>query len=431
MSTKYTLVSALILFFFIGDIYAGGADLNTVSRAKTSSLNGLYFAGGDGLNSVLGNPAGLIKSSNGYLELSIADLIGQQKFEGDTQGLHKSYEDDHFALGTGLAWSFSRDFILGLSYQRAINYNVDWPFVAYQSTDTTSSISSLNLYNRFKVNSASISGAVRFDQLTIGITASAYQVKLETAFPLENRFWYDSSSTGLAAYQFNYNEDAWTYGFGLGLLYEVSPDLQIGVMARSGYSADLTGKAQSNYFADLDSAASETDLSSKFEIPWVFGGGLVYKLSENLTINADLQYSMWSNIQQAMDFDFNNSTWQNNIPLKDSLSGIRANKFILDFQNTIDAGFGVDLHLTEIDLRFGYRFSQSPNSESTYSYLFPSVNQHRVSLGLGYVDENLSFDLSVAYAFGMDKKISNSANGFNGKYNSSLVIPTLTMRYSL
>ena len=431
MRAKHTLMSVLILFFFIGDLYAGGADLNVVPRAKTLSLDGLYFAGGDGLNSILGNPAGLIKTSNKFLELSIADLIGQQKFESDIRGLHKSYEEDHFALGGGFAWAFSPDFILGISYQRAINYNVDWPFLAYQFTDSTSSISSLDLYNRFKVNAASLSGAVRFGQLTIGVTVSAYQVKQETAFPVENLSWYDSLSIGLAAYQFNYNEDAWTYGFDIGLLYDVSPDLQIGVMARSGYSADLSGTAQSRYFADLDSAASEVDLSSKFEIPWVFGGGLVYKLSESLTINADLQYSMWSNIQKSMDFDFSNSVWQNNLPVNDSLSGIRTDKFLLDFQNTIDAGVGLDLKLTDLDLRFGYRFSQSPNSESTYSYLFPAVDQHRISIGLGYVDENLSADLSVAYAFGTEKEINNTAKGFNGKYNGSLVIPVLTIRYSL
>jgi long-subunit fatty acid transport protein len=207
--------------------------------------------------------------------------------------------------------------------------------------------------------------------------------------------------------------------------------MQIGVMARSGYLADLSGTAQSRYFADLDSAASEVDLSSKFEIPWVFGGGLVYKLSESLTINADLQYSMWSNTQESMDFDFNNSIWQNNLPSNDSLSGIRADKFILDFNNTIDAGIGLNLKLSDLDLRFGYRFSQSPNSESTYSYLFPAVDQHRISIGLGYVDENLSADLSVAYAFGTEKEINGTTKGFNGKYNGSLVIPVLTIRYSL
>lgn len=431
MRTKHTLVSVLILFAFIGNVYAGGADLNVIQGAKTLSLDGLYFAGGDGLNSVLGNPAGLIKVSNKYLELSIADIIGQQKFESKTRGLHKSYEDDHFALGGGIAWSFSPDFILAASYQRAVNYNVDWPFLAYQYTDTTTSVSSQDLYNRFKVNAASVSAAARFDRLTVGVTISAYQVKHETAFPLENRSWYDSLSVGLAAYQFNYNEDAWTYGFDIGLLYEVSPDLQIGVMARSGYSADLSGTAQSMYFTDLDSSVSEVDLSSKFEMPWVIGGGIDYRLSENLSFNADVQYSLWSGTQKSMNFDLNNSVWKNNIPGNDSLSGIRADKFTLEFQNTFDAGFGFSLALSDVNLRLGYRFSQSPNTESTYSYLFPAVDQHRISLGLGYGDENLTADLTVAYAFGVSRDITNTKNYFDGTYNSSLVIPTLTIRYTL
>ncbi len=425
------LVSILVLSLFTGNTYAGGAELNNIPGAKSLSLDGLYFAGNDGLNSMLGNPAGLIKISNKYLELSIVDMIGQQKFEGETKGLHKSYEDDHFALGGGLAWSFSPDFIVGLSYGRAFNYNVDWPFLALQQTDSTSSISAFDLYNRIKINAASLSGALGFERFTVGVTVSAYQVKQETAFPQENPAWFDSVSTGMASYQFNYNEDAWTYGFGLGFLYEGTADLQIGLMARSGFSADLSGNAGTDYFADLDSAASTADLSSKFEMPWVIGVGLIYQLSENIAANADIQYSLWSGTQKTMKFDFNNSVWQNNAPAIDTVSGISTNEFILDFRNTIDAGFGLDFLLSDMHLRMGYRFSQSPNTGSTYSYLFPAVDQHRVSLGLGYADENLSADLSVAYAFGVNKKIEGSRSGFNGIYNSGLVIPAITVRYTL
>ncbi len=430
MGSKISLIIIGILLTG-SNLFAGGADLNVIPGAKTLSLDGLYFAGGDGLNSVLGNPAGLIRISDKYLELTIADLVGQQKFEGDTKGLHKSYENDHFALEGGLGWAFSPDLIVSLSYGRAFNYNVEWPFLALQQTDSTTSTSAFNLYNRIKIDAASVSGALRFNNLTIGVTVSAYQVKQETAFPQENPSWFDSLSTGLASYQFHYNEDAWTYGFGLGFLYEAGTDLQIGVMARSGFSADLSGSADTEFFTDLDSASSTADLSSKFEMPWVAGAGMVYKLNENIIANADIQYSMWSGTQKSITYDFNNPVWQNNAPGIDTLSGINTTEFNLDFQNTIDAGFGLEFLLSEIHLRLGYRFSQSPNSESTYSYLFPSVDQHRVSLGLGYVDENLSADLSVSYAFGVDKKIEGTKTGFNGIYNSDLVIPAITIRYKL
>lgn len=429
MRTK-SLVIFLILFLIAGNIYAGGAELNVVTRAKTLSLNGLYFAGSDGLNSVLGNPAGLTLTDKKYIEFSIADMIGQQQFEGDSKGLHKSFEEDHFAIDGGLAWSFSPDFAMALCYQRAINYNVSWPFLAYQSTDSTSSISAFDLYNSIKIDAASISGSFRFSGFSIGVTLTAYQVKQETAFPQENLSWYDSASTGLAAYQFKYNEDAWTFGFGLGMLYQFTPDLQIGLMARSGYSADLSGTAESQMFADLDSSVSKVDLSSKIEMPWIFGGGLVYHLNESLIINADLQYSMWSSTQESIKYDFNNPVWQNNVPAADTLSGISADKSTLDFRNSIDAGVGLEYLLSDIKLRLGYRYSQSPNSESTYSYLYPCVNQNWISLGLGYEDKNLSADLTIAYAFGINKEITHSKTGFNGTYDSNLVYPAITIHYT-
>lgn len=432
MRTKHILLSVLILFFFVGDIYAGGADLNVIPGAKTLALDGLYFAGGNGLNSVLGNPAGLIKISNKYLELNIADIIGQQKFEGDTKGLHKSYKDDHFALGGGLAWSFSPNFIMALSYQRAINYNVNWPFIALQKSDSAFSVSAFELHNRIMVNAASVSGAIRFNKITLGVSLSAYQLEQETAFPRENPLWYDSVSVGLASYQFQYKEDAWTFGFGAGILFEVSNNLQVGIMARSGYSADLSGTAQSNMFGDIDSVTvSKVNLSSKYEIPWVFGAGLVFNLQENLKINIDLQYSLWGSTQKSINYSFNNPVWQNGLSDYDSLTGLRGDKLILDYNNSIDAGIGLDYLLDNINLRAGYRFSQSPNSSSTYSYLFPSVNQNWITIGLGYSDENFTADLGLAYAFGVNKNITGTKTNFDGTYDSNLVLPTITIRYTL
>ena len=433
MSTYKRAIFVLILFLTTGcSLYAGSPDLNVIPKAKALSLNGLYFAGNDGMNSVLSNPAALILQNSGYLEMSISDLIGQQEFKGDVQGLHKSFEEDHFTINGGFGWAFSPDLMMGISYQRAINYNVNWPFIAIQNSDSSSSIAAFDFYNRIIVNAASLTGAVRFGEISLGVSLNAYQVKQESAFPRVNPLWYDTSSVGAASYQFNYDEDAWTFGFNAGISYKVSDDMQLGIMTRSGYSADLSGTARSDMFYELDSVtAVKVDLSSKFEMPWVFGGGVVYNLLDNLKLNADFQYSLWGSTQKSINFKYNNSYWQNRLASSDSLTGSRGDKFTLNFNNTVDAGIGLEYLLTDLDLRLGYRYSQSPNSASTYSYFFPSVDQHWVSLGIGYKDENLSADLGLAYAFGVSKSIQNSKTGFNGTYDSDIVLPTITIRYAL
>jgi long-chain fatty acid transport protein len=429
MGNKKSLILILLLFT-ASNLLAGGPEFNVLPRAKTLSLGGFYFAGADGLNSILTNPSGLVLMNKNYLELSINDMVGQQQFDGNTKGLHKSYEEDLFSINGGAAWSFTPDLVLALSYQRAVNFEVDWPFVAVQRTDSTMEISASNLFNRIKINAASLSGALRFNNISVGVTASAYQIKHEASFPRENLLWYNN--VGQGTYPFEYTEDAWTFGFNAGLSFEASDRLRIGVMTRSGYSADLSGDAKSPMFAELDSVTSrEVDLSSTLEMPWVFGGGVVYNVGENFIINADMQYSLWGSTQKSMNFDFNNSVWQNGLSSPDTLSGITGSKFILNFKNSFDAGIGLEYMLSDLTLRAGYRFSQSPNSNNTYSYLFPTVNENWVSIGLGYTDENFTADLAIAYAFGLKKKIENSGSTFKGFYNSAIVLPTITIRYTL
>src|SRR5574338_4786 len=78
MHNKKLLISVLFLTLAAaGNLFAGGSEFNTITDAKTLSLNGLYFAGESGMNSILGNPAGLILLNNKYLEFSVADKIGQ------------------------------------------------------------------------------------------------------------------------------------------------------------------------------------------------------------------------------------------------------------------------------------------------------------------------------------------------------------------
>jgi long-subunit fatty acid transport protein len=64
--------------------------------------------------------------------------------------------------------------------------------------------------------------------------------------------------------------------------------------------------------------------------------------------------------------------------------------------------------------------------------LFSSVDQHWVSLGIGYQDENLLIDAVVAYAFGISTDVINSEfRNLTGNYSSTVVLPAITFRYLL
>jgi long-subunit fatty acid transport protein len=62
--------------------------------------------------------------------------------------------------------------------------------------------------------------------------------------------------------------------------------------------------------------------------------------------------------------------------------------------------------------------------------LFPSVNQHWISFGAGYQDENILIDAALAYAIGISTKVSSAGvRNLSGSYGSSVILPVITFRY--
>ncbi len=420
----------LQIFLLSTVIFAGETNFTMASRAKTLSLNGLYFAGTDGLQSILGNPSMLSQLSSKGIELFIVDHIGQHEYENLQGDLFKSFQDDDFSFGGGIFWALSPAFTAALSYQRAIDYKVNWPFANLFSTDSSSSLLAFDFYNQITVDAASASFASSINQFSIGASANFYFIEQHTAFPRSNERW--NQGLGLAGYQFNYNQDGYSFGFNLGASLQINNRFRVGVMTRSGFKADLEGTAESNMFAQLDSASSSVDLSGTFELPWIFGAGLNYEWTENLRINLDVQYSLWNGIQKTFDLTFENATWQQNLSSRDSLTDINSSSFNFYFKNSIDAGLGVEFSTSDLVLRGGYRFSQSPNSDNTYNLFFPSVDQHYISFGIGYRDESLIVDASLAYVFGLSKEVIKPVmRNSSGNYSSTLILPNITFRYLL
>jgi long-subunit fatty acid transport protein len=430
MKFNRSFLTILLVFLVNSFLAAGDASFSSASRAKTLSLNGMYFAGADGLQPVLGNPSSLSLLNSRGVEFYIVDHIGQQEFENLQNDLFQSFYDDDFSFGGGVFWSFSPVFTAALSYQRAVDYKVNWPFANLFSNDSLSSLIAFDFLNEITVDAASASFSYNFGQLSVGVSANYYYIEQHTSFPRSNERW--NQGDGQAGYQFSYSQDGNAFGFNLGAALQLNDRLSIGAMTKSGYKTDLEGKASSNMFAQLDSAASVVNLSGTFEMPWVAGGGIVYELSEYLKVNLDFQYSLWNGIQKSFDLNFDNSDWQQNLSSVDSLTGINGASFNLSFENSFDAGFGIEYKASDLVLRTGYRFSQSPNTDQSYNMLFPSVDQHWISLGIGYQDENFLVDAVVAYSFGVSTDVSGSGiRNLSGTYNSSVVLPAVTFRYLL
>lgn len=420
----------LFMFFFLSlgaFAFAGGTELYPLNSSKTLSLNGLYFAGGGGVVNSISNPAALIFVEDSGIEFSISNRLAQNKFEGGKSGLYRSFRNDEYMVNGGVYYSISENVKVGLSYQPSLKYNVEWPYANYFDLDTLNSLIVFDFFNRLTVEAFSPSAAFRFNNITIGIAPVAYKITYKTAFPKSNPAWTGSNSAG---YQFEYDQDGWAYGFSFGAIAQLNPEMRLAVSVRSGYSSDLEGTGNSKMFLELDSTDSNVNVSSKIEVPWIIGAGALYTISPEITVNLDMQYALWGSIQKSIDFSFNNNIWQQRLSGTDELTGITGSTFNLSYKNTFDLGAGIEYQPGgSVSYRFAYRYSQSPNSSSTYNMLFPSVDQHWISAGFGLTEENFVLDGTVAYGFAFSKSVSSNINNLNGKYGYSVVIPSVSLKY--
>lgn len=427
--SKMKLFVNLLLFCLCSNsIFGGGTDYNPFAGSKTLALNGMYFAGTD--NAFSFNPSAIAELEGFNLNFSLIDKIGQQEFLSPTKGLHRSYSEDYFSYSVAVSWKFDK-LAFAVSYFPLINYNVSWPYVILRERNNTKVLRAFDLLSSMQVNSISPTAAYDLGILKVGISANIYMMKFKSDFAFTNDRWING--LGEPGYQFRYEEDGIGYGGTIGASLQLNENLKLGAVVRTPFKVDLKGEGKSTMLAELDSAASEVDLGGTFEMPLTAGAGIIFKLNNAVSINADFSYTLWGSTQKDFDYEIQNIDWTNRLNTTDSITGINPQRLTLNLENSFNAGLGLEYFPGgSVFFRVGYRYTQSPHSADTYNLLFTSVDTHNFSFGIGYFEEDYSVDLTLLYSTGMRNEISNVNIPVNsGTYDSRTVVPALTFSYKL
>jgi long-subunit fatty acid transport protein len=437
---KKILRIVIIGIFILGqNSYSGDANYKSYFGAKTLALNGMYIAGVDGLTAGINNPSSLGYLEGKGLDLTFIAKIGEYTYVNPEKGMYTSYREEDPRAGFGAYWSVTDEATISIGYFPVIDYRIDWPFAMLLGDELNQVILTFEMFNNISVDAISLDLAYSFESFALGVALNAYQIQHQMAFPIATPDWRtDSIMRG--AYQFNYDQDAWTYGINLGLSWDISEKFKLGALLRSSYQADLSGTATSNMFYDIalaDTAftgtppPAEVGMKSKIEFPWIMGIGMIYKASENLYLNIDMQYNLWGSVQNEMSIEIDDQTWNGVLAERDSVTGIMAGSINMPGQNSLEVGLGIEYFSSpDLVFRAGYRFSQSPNKTETFHLAFPTVSQHWLSAGIGFVEENYQINLTVAYAFGVTQEVDKTENEYwYGQYDGQTFIPAISLLY--
>ncbi len=432
MTAKKRFLIVIVGLLGIAEILpAGDTNFLPVFGARTFARNGLYFAGGDGLAAAAANPAALLRSSGRFLQFAVLDRAGRQYLDSPADGLFRSFRANHFSFAGGAFWRMSESLAAGVAYYRAADFRVEWPFAMFREKPGSSVVLVFDLFNQLTIDAITPAAAFKLGRVAVGLSANLYRFTQRSDFPLANAGWYQNR--GLSAYQVEYDQNAWAFGVNVGLSAELSNQFRVGGLVRTAYAADLEGEAVSNLLADLYGAPAQVALSSEFEMPWVMGVGLAYKIGARSELNLDAAYHLWGSTQDELRFTFSDAVWQTGLAATDTVTGFRGDRLPLNFDNTLELGIGYEfIYNEQWSYRASYRFSQSPNSAATYSLLLPGVHQHWFAAGIGYQSGRIALDAALAYAIGQAREIDSTVNsGVAGTYDSNVILPVVAIRYRL
>ncbi len=414
----------IISFLMISTIcFAGNVDTFGIG-SKATAMGGAYAAYADDVYAIHYNPAGLtqiksftISAGAEYLDPNLkvhnyeaTNYMGQS-VPGDSS--FSDHSDNLLVPFFGAAVPIG-DFVLGISAYVPYGLHIKWDDdpnnnpAAYVATESS--------YTR-KVIAPSIAYKIN-DKFSIG--AAVLLGKTEAS---EERLLYSKVlflgtiyETGLHNKRIETTlEDDFNWSFNIGVMYKPIKELSIGFTYRSKTDVDMDGETKIH---DVSLPNSKVDVDDvKIDHPAQFQLGVRYIPVESFSVEVDLVYTLWSEIDNyKVDFD------------PALLGAIEEKKYNRDWEDTLQVRVGAEWKINTIfALRGGYYYDPSPIPDDTFDTMWPDADKHTFSLGGGInFTDSLSLDLVVQYSVAFNKrKISGESENLNNPYKSPIPMISL------
>ena len=223
-----------------------------------------------------------------------------------------------------------------------------------------------------------------------------------------------------------------TYGFNLGLMYDITPKTRLGLAYRSEMTIDVAGSAEFRVPAVAapvltTGAFRQTDLNASVTLPQSFSVSVAHDIKQ-LKLLADVTWTGWNSFNE-LRIHFNNPNQPDSVTTE-------------SWQNTLRYSIGLDWQYSpKITLRTGLAYDESPVPDARHrTARIPGNDRRWLSLGGTYrFNDAFTFDIGYSHLFVSDTSINNTfevtpasaalAATLKGTYTSSIDIVSAQLRW--
>ena len=383
-----------------GNAYAGGA-------ASAEDASTIFF-----------NPAGMTQLPGRQVVLGVSAIKPTAEFsnQGSIAGAGKPLGSDGGDAGLWgvvptlyLSWAATDRLWLGIGVNAPFGlrtgYDSDW-IGRYQALDSTLTTLNVNPSIAFKINDVvSIGGGVNYQTIDATLTRAV-----------------NFGVAGEGSVRVNGNDSAW--GWNVGALFNLAPDMRVGLAYRSALHYRVEGDVEFFRPAGVPAiAAPNGSIFTEVVLPENASLSVFQKFNEQWDIMGDVTWTRWSRLENLNIYRSNGATLQSTPE---------------NWDDTWRISLGVNYHVNDQwKLRGGVAYDQTPVPDDFRTARIPDNNRTWLAIGTQWKPASaagLAIDLGYAHLFVKDAPINDNQLPVNGRligtYSLSADIFTLQLSYS-
>ncbi|MCP2605287.1 outer membrane protein transport protein [Candidatus Aminicenantes bacterium AH-873-B07] len=219
------------------------------------------------------------------------------------------------------------------------------------------------------------------------------------------------------------------FGFNFGILYK-EEKWSAGLAYRSrttlGFEGDISYELPIQLPPPLNLLFMEMEGSTDMPLPDLIIGGIAFKITDNLEVEADIQYNIWSVYDKLEIYG----------------DGEKIDEIEENWKDSYVLRIGAEYILNEkFALRFGFLYDQTPQPVETMDPILPDADRYGFTAGFGYKMNNFTLDFAYHYELFKDRESPNRAgdellrllypipNWITGTYSTYAHIIGITFTY--
>jgi len=211
-------------------------------------------------------------------------------------------------------------------------------------------------------------------------------------------------------------------GFNLGLYYQATPKLSIGLDYRSKINMEVEGGSAIFYIPEsLETIISPLNkFNAELPLPANLDFGLSYQFTDKFLAALEINYVFWS-VYKELSFTFNND------------GDLLDNSNPRNYENTLIPRLGLEYSLNHMfTFRGGLYYDPSPTNEKYFTPETVSLDTWAYTFGISIqAGENFGIDLNYLGTHGKEAVKSYEPANFEGRYITAASIFGIGINYKI